>query len=165
MQNNIRSIFGSLLAAGLMFMGAPVLAQAVTNGQQVPALWGAQNADFFYSNPNSFYSCDYVRHLTRVTLQQLGARNIHVQCAGGLPYDSTNSVTASFSTLQPAPTGVKTSLVGTVASVMLTAHNSCDLHLQVYENVIKHFHVYSQQEDDTCWDSTGDFQAKVVDLK
>ena len=161
----IRSTFSSLVVAGLMLVGAPMVAQAVTNGQRVPAVLVTQNINFFYANPDSFYSCDYVRHLTRTTLQQLGATNVHVQCNGGLPYDSTNSVTASFLTAQPAPAGVKTALMGTVSNVALVAHDECDLNLQIYESVIKHFHVYSQQEDDTCWDSSGDFQAKVVDLK
>ncbi len=161
----IRSTFSSLLVTGLMLVGAPMVAQAVTTGQRVPSVLVTQNINFFYASATSFYSCDYVRHLTRVTLQQLGATNIQVQCDGGLPYESSNSVTASFSTKQPAPTGIKTALVGTVSNVALVAHDSCDLNLQIYESVIKHFHIYSQQEDNTCWDSSGDFQAKVVDLK
>lgn len=161
MQRSFKSLFVTVVFS---FVCLPTLAHAVSVGQQVPAVLAPQNIQFVYSNMNSFYACDYVVNETTAMLQSLGARNVNVQCSGGIPYENFNSVSATFSTVQQVITQ-KSSFMGTVSDALLTAHNSCDLHLRIYENVIKSFQVYSQQESDTCWDASGDFQAKVTVLK
>jgi len=162
MQNYVQK---SLLAFAFSLVCIPMAAQAVAIGQQVPAVLQTQNVQFTYSNPNSFYACDYVVNETKSMLQGLGAQNVNVQCNGGIPYENFNSVSATFSTVDPATTSEKSTLMGTISNATLEAHESCDLHLRIYENVIKSFQVYAQQENDTCWDSQGDFQANVTVLK
>ncbi len=161
MQRSFKDLFVAVLFS---FVFLPPLAHAVSVGQQLPAVLAPQNVQFVYSNMNSYYACDYVVNQTTAMLQSLGARNVNVQCSGGIPYQSFNAVSATFSTVQQV-TAQKSTFMGTVSNALLTTHSSCDLHLRIYESVIKSFQVYSQQESDTCWDASGDFQAQVTVLK
>lgn len=161
----MKNYFMTLLACGFMGASASVSAFAASPSGQVPAVLVPQKVQFFYSDPYSIYSCDAVQYIAKNMLKNLGARNIDVNCSGGLPYTDSNAVTATFSTLQLAPSNAKPNIAGTVTSVTLNAHDSCDLNKTVFEDVIKSFRVYSTHEYDSCWDASGDFQAQVQVLK
>jgi hypothetical protein len=141
----------------------PIMAHAADTNR-VQAKLARSKIEFTYFGFDSFYSCDYVQAETLAILKVLGAQNVKVTCLGGLPYDSYNSVTATFDTLHEA-SGDKATTTGEVSEVKIAQRESCDLHKTIFEYMIKPFQVYAKTVRESCWNSQGNFSAKVQVLK
>ena len=163
----MRNILSLLAALAIVPFAAAAHADFVSSsdtGKKVSAMLMPAQVQFSYFNQNSLNSCDYVQGMTTEMLQAMGARNVKVQCTGGIPYDNGNFVTATFTTVHEAGTA-KSTLLGVVSDVSLSASESCDLHRTIYMNVVKSFQVYAQNENDSCWNSEGRFEAHLQVLK
>jgi hypothetical protein len=143
----------------LVFVG--LFLSQVSWAEQVPARWERVTEKFNFFSNKSFYTCDYVEARAEDILERLGARNIEVDCRGGLPHWDNNWVTASFDVIKES-TADKATTQAQAAGVSLSFFESCDLHERMMKQLSRKFEVIQKTVRGSCWDSRGQLDYNIT---
>jgi hypothetical protein len=110
-----------------------------------------------------YYNCDSVESEVRDELEQMGAKNVEVECRGGL--DTFNPsltmpafVTVSYETLRLANAGATDVTSADWKLVNINSFNNCFLMTQVYDQVRDTLEMKDVQAPHSCLDSDSPFR-------
>jgi hypothetical protein len=144
-----------LVAAFASFSAASALAA-------VPISWNHQRATINQNWLDEYYSCDSASLIARQELETFGARNIQIDCDGGLPDGVYVTITTEFDSAVPAGGGGET---GDYQKVKISGREECGIHEAVFEQVLPHFTTRNFQSTGPCLNPNDSFDFETEVLK
>lgn len=111
-----------------------------------------KSINFSYSNNYAYYSCSYAEYQAQKFLAQLGARNIHTKCSGGIDQEMPYVyLTASFEQYSSED-----------VVVTLRGRESCDFNVKLIDAILTKFDHKEVKKGSTCWNAEGRYRYDIT---
>lgn len=157
----------SLLSVVLVaLVGQTVLAIPASNvsnsyGFTISSIW-----DF---GGRVYYNCDSVEDAAKDMLQHLGARNISVQCTGGLDHNGMPPMEAylrvSYDSLKASGSGDPSAIQAYYTAVELRGYQDCFLAQQLFKKFVPTFDTKDVSSVRRCTEASGSYLYRLSVLK
>ncbi|MES2856997.1 MAG: hypothetical protein V4692_14105 [Bdellovibrionota bacterium] len=150
----VAQIFTAVLAlVSILISGQVAQAETVT--------WSPKTAKFSYSNTRAYYGCEYAQAQVKHYMNLIGARDVEVDCSGGLPDFNSLNLEVNFLAAVVTSDGVDAEWT----PVVLKSRESCEFNETIVRNLLKHFATRDNDTQSSCWNSEGSFTYEFETLK